>query len=308
MKKLLYKLLGHNKLTAIQDHMQELIARINDQQSTVTEYTHNTHEKLKVIQEQLGAQSEQLSRIERIVKSNRDNIPQLREKLLVVRGTKEYQAVFENKKPLISIRIATYNRAEILTTRTIPSILAQTYKNWELIIVGDNCTDDTEKRIKALKDPRIRFYNFPFRYPYPNEPVYRWHSAGTPGMNKGVELARGEWIAAQDDDDEFTPDHLEVLLEKALDGQFEMVFGKLIQYNTATKKESDIWSYPPEFGKYSSQGAMYLKLLDFIEYDTKSWIVDEPGDWNFCRRMIEAGVRIGATKKMVGKMYFTPKF
>lgn len=303
MKKLVYKLFGHNKLEEIQTQNLAVQGQIKSEQKTLVEISN----KLQAIEQRLDNQERVILRSERVIRSNRDNIPYLREKLLKVRKSKEYQAVLKNKSPLMSIRIATYNRSDILMTRTIPSILAQTYKNWELIIVGDHCTDDTEERIRSLNDPRIRFYNFPFRNPYPDDPQARWFSAGSPGMNKGVELAKGDWIAPQDDDDEFEPDHLEVLLATALSGQYEMVYGKLKQYNTKTKEEKDIWSYPPEIGQYSSQGAIYMRLLDFFEYDTKSWIVDEPGDWNHCRRMLEAGVNIGAIEKVVGKMYFTPK-
>lgn len=303
MKKFLYKLLGHEKLQDISTQVGALQEQVVAQQAVL----HKATEQLQTLESNLHEQERVLLRSERVLRSNRDNIPHLREKLLAVRKTKEYEAVLRNKTPLISIRIATYNRADILVSRTIPSIQAQTYTNWELIIVGDHCTDDTEEQIRALNDPRITFYNFPFRNPYPDDPMERWFSAGSPGMNRGVEMAKGDWIAPQDDDDEFTPDHLEVLLKTALDGQFEMAYGKLEQYNTKTKKQKMIWSYPPEIGNYSSQGALYMKLLDFFEYDTKSWIVAEPGDWNFCRRMLEAGVKIGATERVVGKMYFTPK-
>ncbi|MDO8665381.1 MAG: glycosyltransferase, partial [Gemmatimonadales bacterium] len=65
------------------------------------------------------------------------------------------------------MRIATYNRGAVLCERTIPTVLAQTYPHFELLIVGDHCTDDTEERVKALKDPRIRFVNLPERGNYP---------------------------------------------------------------------------------------------------------------------------------------------
>ncbi|HZL08160.1 MAG TPA: glycosyltransferase family 2 protein [Candidatus Dormibacteraeota bacterium] len=307
MKKLVYKLFGHNKLQEVQASVQAMQDQVKYQTEVQQKVLTETTDKLQNIEKQLAEQERVILRSERVIRSNRDNIPYLREKLLKARRSKEYQAVLKNKSPLISIRIATYNRAELLTTRTIPSILAQTYENWELIIVGDHCTDDTEEKIRKLNDPRIRFYNFPFRNLYPDDPQDRWFSAGSPGMNKGVELAKGDWIAPQDDDDEFEPDHLEVLLKTALEGQYEMVYGKLKQYNTKTKVEKDIWSYPPQIGQYSSQAAIYMRLLDFFEYDTKSWIVSEPGDWNHCRRMLEAGVNIGTIEKVVGKMYFTPK-
>ncbi len=58
--------------------------------------------------------------------------------------------------PFLSIIIPTYNRAHTLR-RPIDSILAQTFTDWELIIVDDGSTDDTKEIIEAYKDPRIRY-------------------------------------------------------------------------------------------------------------------------------------------------------
>lgn len=240
-----------------------------------------------------------------ISKKHYDNIFFLRQNLLKVRHSKEYEAVFKKKEPLITIRIATYNRKNTLMNRAIKSVLNQTYKNWELVIIGDHCTDSTEEEINKLNDPRIRFYNLPYRSVYPEDERYRWMVAGSPGMNMGAELAKGDWIAPLDDDDEFSPDHLEKLIKLALEGKFEVAYGKLIRIDEQTGKKLEIWSYPPKFGRISSQSAIYMKLLDFIEWDTASWVVDEPGDWNFFRRMMEAGVRFGATEEKVGTIYFT---
>ena len=121
----------------------------------------------------------------------------------------------DNASPLVSIMIATYNRGDLLASRTIPSILAQSYSNFELIIVGDACTDDTEKLVRAFTDPRIRFENLAERGVYPENPLYRWMVAGTVPINRALAMSQGDWIAYIDDDDIWTPDHLDVLLAAA---------------------------------------------------------------------------------------------
>lgn len=121
-----------------------------------------------------------------------------------------------SKEPLVSVVIPTYNRAKILTERTIPSILRQTYQNFEVIIVGDHCKDNTPELIGEIYDKRIKFYNLPQRGKYPEDPEHRWLVAGVVPVNKAIELSSGEWIAPLDDDDEFSEDHIEILLKHAL--------------------------------------------------------------------------------------------
>lgn len=77
------------------------------------------------------------------------------------------------------MRIATCNRARILVERTIPSVLAQMYRIFEIVIVGDHRTDDMEERVRALGDPRITFENLPSRPEYPRCREYFWMTAGT---------------------------------------------------------------------------------------------------------------------------------
>lgn len=240
-----------------------------------------------------------------IAKKNYDNIPFLRQRLLGVRRSREYEAVYKQQEPLITVRIATYNRHEELIERAVKSVLNQTYKNWELIVVGDHCTDSTEEEIKKLNNPKIKFYNLPYRSVYPENNERRWMVAGSPGMNKGAELAKGDWIAPLDDDDEFSSDHLEKLVSLALKDRLEVAYGKLVRIDEKTKQKMEIWSYPPEYGSISSQSMLYMKLIDFFEWDTASWVVEEPGDWNLLRRMLEAGVKFGTIEDVVGTIYYT---
>ena len=60
------------------------------------------------------------------------------------------------KEDLVSIIMPSYNTGKFIK-ETINSVLNQTYNNWELIIVDDSSTDDTEKIVNAIKDNRIKF-------------------------------------------------------------------------------------------------------------------------------------------------------
>lgn len=102
--------------------------------------------------------------------------------------------------PLISIITATYNRSNILAY-SIHSVLNQTFRNWELIVIGDCCTDDTAEVVAGFRDPRITFINLETNFGEQSGP-----------NNEGLHRARGEYIAFLNHDDLWFPDHLEFSL------------------------------------------------------------------------------------------------
>jgi glycosyltransferase involved in cell wall biosynthesis len=93
-------------------------------------------------------------------------------------------------RPLVSVIIPAYNSAKVIG-EAIESILNQTYRNIECIIIDDRSSDDTWETVQvyASRDTRVRAYR--------NE-----HNLGIGGnRNKGIELARGTYICWQDGDD-----------------------------------------------------------------------------------------------------------
>jgi glycosyltransferase involved in cell wall biosynthesis len=101
---------------------------------------------------------------------------------------------FENL-PLVSVIIPIYNGAAYLR-EAIESILLQTYSNFELIIINDGSKDESASIIKQFHDPRIRYFN------QANQGL-----AST--LNRAIELARGEYVARQDQDDISLPQRFE---------------------------------------------------------------------------------------------------
>ena len=246
---------------------------------------------------------EQVSRLHAVAAGGLDDIPALRRQLLAARATEEYERALDDPEPLVTIRIPTYVRSELLVERALPSIVGQTYQNFEVIVVGDGCSDDTAQRIEAFGDPRVRFVNLPFRYPYPEDPEQRWLVAGAPGANVGAELAAGSWLALLNDDDEFEPHHLECLLDTARSTRSEMVYGNILMRAPRPSDDQILARYPPKIGWFNFQAAIFMRALRHFEFSTNSWLVDEPSDWNLCRRMVEAGVRIGYVDRVVARWY-----
>ncbi len=201
------------------------------------------------------------------------------------------------RKPLVSVIIATHNRAELLTTRAIPSVLNQTYQNFELIIVADRCTDDTRDRVQAIKDPRIKFVELTDRPPLPDDLHTRWRVASAAPRNKGLEIATGEWLTFLDDDDEFTPDHIELLLNKALEG-YDFVYGNMLMI-TPSGERRVIGKYPPKHGHIGTSSFICSAKYKHIKFNTDATATWEPGDWNFIRRVIEAGAKVYYINKIV---------
>ena len=97
---------------------------------------------------------------------------------------------------LVSIIMPSWNTGRFIS-ESIQSVLNQTYTNWELIIVDDCSTDNTDGIIASFHDDRIRYFK--------NE-----HNSGAAlTRNKAIRKARGEWIAFLDSDDLWKPEKLE---------------------------------------------------------------------------------------------------
>ena len=98
--------------------------------------------------------------------------------------------------------VTTYNRAAMLP-RAVRSVLAQTFEDYELIIVDDCSTDDTPEVTRTFKDQRVRIVRHPDN---------RGHPAA---LNTGIRQARGEYVAFLDDDDEWLETKLARQVEAA---------------------------------------------------------------------------------------------
>jgi glycosyltransferase involved in cell wall biosynthesis len=221
-------------------------------------------------------------------------------RLVEIRETAEWRRAYEQPEPLVSVRIATCDRAEILIERAIASVQRQTYANWEINVVGDACTDDTEGRIAALGEERIRFRNLAKRGPYSEDPFRRWFGAGIPAQNAAASMARGAWIAPLDDDDEWDDDHIEVLLEAARSNEAELAYGRMRCQLVEPPLKAVIGKWPPEVGQIGMQGAIYNAALKEFQYDKACVFLREPSDWHFARRLWEAGVRFHFVDRPVG--------
>ena len=160
--------------------------------------------------------------------------------------------------PKVSIIIPTYNRANLLS-RAIKSVLNQTFKDFELIIVDDGSTDNTKQVVEKFQkeDSRIK---------------YIWQeNSGAPARpkNTGIKNAKGNYIAFLDDDDEWLPEKLEKQL-KLFESSSNLGFVgcNILVTNNKNKKSSKVYKMPTY-----SESIFFEKLFEGNFILTSSCVV-----------------------------------
>jgi glycosyltransferase involved in cell wall biosynthesis len=103
--------------------------------------------------------------------------------------------------PKVSIVLPTYNRANLIG-RSIQSLLNQTFKDCEIIVVDDFSSDNTEEIVKKIDDPCIHYFR------------HKANLGAAAARNTGITLSKGEFITFQDSDDEWIKDKLEKQINK----------------------------------------------------------------------------------------------
>lgn len=186
---------------------------------------------------------------------------------------------------LISIIIPVYNRASLIG-ETLDSILAQTYKNWECIVVDDGSIDNTQIIVSEYvkKDNRFQFYKRP-------ETMVKGANSC---RNYGFSFSRGEWIKWLDSDDLMYIDSL-VTESRLINGYSNIILSPLLLYDFDKKKEikkSNIFSDDLIHDYFVAKVALYvsgplwqrnfLKQQEYL-FDEKISNVD---DWDFNMRML----------------------
>jgi glycosyltransferase involved in cell wall biosynthesis len=116
------------------------------------------------------------------------------------------------RHPTVSIVVSTYNRSNVLAL-AIESARGQTVEDWEMVVVGDACTDDTAEVVASFHDARIRYVNL----------AENWGEQSKPN-NEGVARSHGDYVAFLNHDDLWFPDHLERALAVLGCGEAGMVF------------------------------------------------------------------------------------
>lgn len=133
----------------------------------------------------------------------------------------------------ISLIIPTYNRAHLIE-ETLNSVLNQTYKDWECIVVDDGSNDNTEQVVNDFiaKDARFSFYNRPIDYP----------KGANACRNFGFEKATGDLINWLDSDDLLVTSHFKVHVKGHKDYDVNCVVSKAMTFQDSPDELISLWS------------------------------------------------------------------
>ncbi|HRO07499.1 MAG TPA: glycosyltransferase family 2 protein [Saprospiraceae bacterium] len=198
------------------------------------------------------------------------------------------------KKPFFSIIIPTFNRAHILHL-PVESILAQSFTDWELIIVDDGSTDDTKAIVETYQDNRIRY-------------VYQENQERSAARNHGIRLAKGDWICFQDSDDAYLPEHLAVLNKAITDYPNNMIiksgiiiFDNGVEIARSGLKPKSVYDTFP-YGNYTT-ACFHRSVVTTLQFDERFYMSE---DLHFILRTgLKFGIRI--IPFWTGIVHYNPK-
>lgn len=229
-------------------------------------------------------------------------------KLLKKQSFAHYEVLkMEGKDPLISIIMPAYNAAKYIT-QSIESVIAQTFMDWELIVVNDGSTDETESIIKKMQkqDKRIHYF-------------YQSNKKQAAARNLGISYSKSKWIAFLDADDlwESTKLAIQVKVTEEVDSDVFFTGGYVIDANGKILSE-----YNTIFGSYTGI-EIYKKLYFYNPVPVlsvmvkRSWIVkvgqqDEDlriagcEDWDYWVRLAYNNARFYGINELLFKYRTNP--
>ena len=197
--------------------------------------------------------------------------------------------MIEIEEPRTSILLPTHHRPDVLGF-AIQSVLWQTEKNFELLIVGDGCADDTRAVVASFKDPRIRWFDLP-KAPF----------SGYANRNVALREARGRYIGYAQDDDILLPDHVEKLIATIEAGAVEWAYsrplwvtpdGFVLPYAVNLTNSDELDRFLNVSSQIPSTCVMHTKrALERAGF----WPEDVPryADWRCWQRIIMTGAHVG---------------
>lgn len=188
-------------------------------------------------------------------------------------------------KPLISVIIPCYNHAKFID-ECLQSVLNQSYKDWECIIVSDGSTDNTAEIAGRWVEKHTKFRYF-----------FQENSGPSAARNLGIENANGNWILPLDADNHLHPNYMQNALQYFANLKLKLIYGQVKKFGT----EMGIWVLP-EFNLSNLASCNMIENCSFFKksdwesvggYDER--LIHGYEDWEFWISILKNG---GEIKKM----------
>lgn len=154
-------------------------------------------------------------------------------------------------KGLVSIIMPSWNTDRFIA-ETIQSVISQTYKKWELLIVDDCSTDNTDAVVASFKDDRIKYFH--------NEQ----NSGAALTRNRAMREAQGEWIAFLDSDDLWTPEKLEHQINFMNKNRYTLSYTEYEKIDENSKPLGIYVSGPEKVNKHKMYNYDYIGQLTMM--------------------------------------------
>jgi Glycosyl transferase family 2 len=267
-------------------------------------YVAHVDSRISKLDRELEAAREELAVATRALQVFADEQPGNRRRLYEMRRDPSYQLAFTEREPLVSFVVATYDRYGTLRDVALPSILGQEYPNLEVVVVGDGAPPETAAVIEEIDDPRVTYFNRPYRGPYSEVEQERWLASGSPAFNEGLFRATGHWIAPMADDDAVKPNHTRALVDEAQRRRLEACYGRVIVH-FEDGRTCELGDFPPRLGNMAMQATIFHSGLSFIHSEQIDPVFGSSNDWSRTRRMMQIGVYIGMVDEVVTDKYET---
>jgi glycosyltransferase involved in cell wall biosynthesis len=199
--------------------------------------------------------------------------------------------VTSDQNPTVSVLVSTYNWSSALSC-ALRSIQLQTFADYEVLVVGDGCTDDSEAVVGSLRDSRFTWHNLEHN-----------GSQWAPN-NHGIRAARGKWIAYLGHDDIWYPTHLASALSAAAGTGADLVAGVMILYGppgSGYREVSGVFAkgeYSPADFMPPSSVLHRRSIVPRVGYWKDPQTIDMPVDCEFLQRAVAAGAKVASTNEL----------
>jgi glycosyltransferase involved in cell wall biosynthesis len=142
----------------------------------------------------------------------------------------------DEASPRVSIIIPTYNWSSALRF-ALTSVLWQSFQDFEVLVMGDGCTDDSGDVVAAFGDPRLQWHNLPVNSGNQSAP-----------NNAGLRLARGQYVAYLGHDDLWHPDHLGAVVDAIERAEADLAYGLTVMIGPPGSGARIVAGVPPAGG------------------------------------------------------------